>query len=80
MDQQTLKLMSNRGKAKDSAIRNTKFVAMMKTRGLYKSLPGTEKQPKEPAPPSNGANNDEKENQKVLKDAYEKFTQVAGIK
>ena len=52
-------------------------MAMMQTKGLYKSLLGTEEQPNEPAPLANGASNDEK-NHKVLKDAYEK--EVADIK
>ena len=38
----------------------------------------TEEQPHEPAPLANGASNDEKNNHKVLKDAYEK--EVAVIK
>ena len=42
---------------------------MMQTKGLYKSLLGTEEQPNEPAL-ANEASNDEKKNQKVLKDAY----------
>ena len=53
-------------------------MAMMQTKGLYKSLLGTEEQPNEPAPLANGATNDEKKNHKVLKDAYEK--EVADIK
>ena len=47
-------------------------MAMMQTKGLYKSLLGTEQQPNEPAPLANGASNDEKSKHKVLKDAYEK--------
>ena len=50
----------------------------MQTKGLYKSLPGTEEQPNEPAPLANGASNGEQKNNKVLKDAYEK--EVADIK
>ena len=50
----------------------------MQTKGLYKSLLGTEEQPNEPAPLAKGTSNDEKKNQKVLKDAYEK--EVADIK
>ena len=38
---------------------------------------GTEEQPNEPAPLANGASNNEKKNQRVLKDAYE---EVADIK
>ena len=53
-------------------------MAMMQTKGLYKSLLGTEEQPNEPAPLANGATNDAKKNHKVLKDAYEK--EVADIK
>ena len=44
---------------------------MTQTKGHYKSLPGTEEQPNEPAPLANGASNDEKKNHKVLNDAYE---------
>ena len=47
-------------------------MAMMQTKGLYKSLLGTVEQPNEPAPLANGATNDEKKNHKVLKDAYER--------
>ena len=47
-------------------------MAMMQTKGLYKSLPGTEERPNEPAPLANGASNDEKKKHKVLKHAYEK--------
>ena len=50
----------------------------MQTKGLYKSLLGTEEQPMEPAPLANGASNDEKKNHKVLNDAYEK--EIAEIK
>ena len=53
-------------------------MAMMQTKGLYKSLLGTEEQPNEPALLANGASNDEKKNHEVLKDAYEK--EVADIK
>ena len=53
-------------------------MAMMQTKGLYKSLLGTEEQPNEPVPLVNAATNDEKKNHKVLKDAYEK--EVADIK
>ena len=53
-------------------------MAMMQTKGVYKSLLGTEEQPNEPAPLANGARNDEKKNHKVLRDAYEK--EVAEIK
>ena len=44
-------------------------MAMMQTKGLYKSLLGTEEQHIEPAPLVNGASNDEKKKHKVLKDA-----------
>ena len=47
-------------------------MAMIQTKGLYKSLLGTEEQPNKPAPLAKGASNDEKKNHKVLKDAYEK--------
>ena len=53
-------------------------MAMMQTKALYKSLPGTEEKPKITAPQVSGSSNDEKKNQKVLKDAYEK--EVADIK
>ena len=78
MDQQTVKLLTYTGKAKEFPIWSTIFVAMMQTKGLYKSLLGTEYQPKEPAPLANGGSDDEKKNNKVLKDAYEK--EVADIK
>ena len=51
---------------------------MMQTKGLYKSLPGTEEQPNEPEQLANELSNDEEKNHKVLKDAYEK--EVADIK
>ena len=51
---------------------------MLQTKALYKSLLGTEQKPKETAPQVSGSSNDEKKNQKVLKDAYEK--EVADIK
>ena len=77
MDQQTVKLLTCKGKAEDFPIWSTRFVAMMRTKGLYKSL-ATEEQPNEPAPLANGASNDEKKNHMVLKDALEK--EVADIK
>ena len=39
----------------------------MQTKGLYKTLLGTEEQPNEPAPLANGAIIDEKKNHKVRK-------------
>ena len=78
MDQQKGKLLTYTGMAQDFPIWSTRFVAMMQTKGLYKSLLGTEEQPTEPAPLTNGASNDEKTNHKVLKDAYEK--EVTDIK
>ena len=78
MDQQTVKLLTYTGKAQDFPIWSTRFVAMMQTKDLYKSLLGTEEQPSEPALLANGASNDEKKNHKVLKDAYEK--EVTGVK
>ena len=72
MNQQTVKLLTNTGKAHDCPIWSTRFVAMMQTLGLYKSLLGTEEQPNEPPPLANGASNDERKNHKVLKDATEK--------
>ena len=78
IDQQTVKLLTYTGKAQDFPIRNTRFVAMMQTKGLYKSLLGTEEQPNEPAPLANGASNDENKNHKVLTDEYEK--EVVDIK
>ena len=78
MDQQTAKLLTYTGKAQDFPIWSTRFVAMMQTNLLYKSLLGTEVRPNEPAPLANGANNDQKKNYKALKNAYEK--EVADIK
>ena len=78
MDQQTVKLLTYAVKSKDFPIWSTRFVAMIQTKGLFKSLLGIEEQPNEPAPLANGATNDEKKNHKVLKDAYEK--EVADIK
>ena len=52
-------------------------MATMQTIGLYKSLPGTEEQPIEPAAPFNAAINNERKNHNVLEDAYEK--EVADI-
>ena len=78
MDQQTVKLLTYTGKAQDFPIWSTRFVAMMQTKGLYKSLLGREEQPKEPALLANGTSNDEKKNHKAFKDAYEK--EVADIK
>ena len=72
MDQQTVKLLTYTGKAQDFAIWSTRFVAMMQTKGLYKSLLETEEQSNEPP-----MSPDEKKNHKVLKDAYEK--EVADI-
>ena len=73
-----MKLLTCTGKAKNIPIWSKRFVAMMQTKGLYKSLLGTEEQPNEPAPLANGASNDEQKNHKLLKDAYEK--EVADIK
>ena len=53
-------------------------MAMRQTKGLYKSLLGTEEQPNGSAPLTIGASSDEKKNHKVLKDAYEK--EIADIK
>ena len=78
MDQQTVKLLTYTGNKKDFSIWSARFVAMMLTKGLYKSLLGTEGPLNEPASLANGASNDEKKNHKVLKDAYEK--EVADIK
>ena len=78
MDQQTVKLLTYTGNAQDFPIWSTRFVAMMQTKGIYKSLLGTEEQPNEPLPLANGASNNEKKNHKVLKDAYEK--EVADIR
>ena len=78
MDQQTVKLLTYNGKARDFPIWSTRFVAMMQPKGLYRSLLGTEKRPNEPAPLANWASNDERKNHKVLKDAYEK--EAADIK
>ena len=46
-------------------------MAMMQMKVLYKAQLGTEEQPNDPAPISNGESN-EKKNHKVLKDAHEK--------
>ena len=72
MDQQTVKLLTDTGKAQDFPILSTRLLAIMQTKGLYKSLIGTEEQPKEPAPLANGASNAEEKNRKVLKDENEK--------
>ena len=53
-------------------------MAMMQTKGPYKSLLGTEEQPNEPAPLANGASDYEKKNHELLKDPYE--NEVADIK
>ena len=66
MDQQTVKLLTYTGKAQDFPIWSTRFVAMMQTKGLYKSLLGREEQPKEPALLANGTSNDEKKNHKAF--------------
>ena len=58
MNQQIVKLLTYTGKAQDFPIWSTRFVAMMQTKGLYKSLKGTEEQPNEPALIANGASND----------------------
>ena len=47
-------------------------MAMMQTKGLYKSQLGTKDQTNEHAPLATGVGNDEKNNHLVLKDAYEK--------
>ena len=77
MDPQTVKLLTYTGKAQDFPIWSTRLVAMMQTKGDYKSLLGTEEQPNEPAPLANGASNDEKKNHNLLKYAYAK--EVADI-
>ena len=53
-------------------------MALIETKGLYKSLLGTEDQTNEPAPLTNMASNEEKKSHKVLMVAYEK--EVADIK
>ena len=63
---------STDSEAADLHRKGTGFVAILQTKGLYKSLLGKEEKPNEPAPLANGASNDEKKNHKVLKDAYEK--------
>ena len=73
-----MELLTYTGKAQVLPIWSKRFVAMMQTKVIYKSLLGTEEQPNEPAPLANGASNDEKKNHKVLKDSYEK--EVADIK
>ena len=74
MDQRTVKLLNYTGKAQDFPIWSTRFVAMMQTKGLYKSLFGTNEQPNDSAPLANGVSKDEKKNHKVLKDSNEKET------
>ena len=54
------------------------FYAMRQTKGLYKSLIGTEEQPNETASLANETSNEEKKNHKVPKDACEK--EVADIR
>ena len=76
MDQQTVKLLKR--KAQDFPIWSTRFLAMMKSKGFFKSLLGTEERPNAPAQLANGASNDETKNHLVLEDAYEK--EVADIK
>ena len=78
MDQQTVKLLTYKGRAKDFPLWSTRFVALMQTKGLYKSLLATEEQHNEPSPLANGPSKDEKKNHKELKDAYNK--EVADIK
>ena len=78
MDQQTVKLLTYSGKAQDFPTWSTRFVAIMQTKGLYRSLHGTEEQSNDHASLANGASSDEKKNHMVLKDAYEK--EVADIK
>ena len=72
MLQQTVKLLTYTGNAKDITIWTARFAIMMQMKGLYKSLLGIEEQPNEPKPVTNGTSNVEKKNHKVLKDAYEK--------
>ena len=72
MDQQTVKLQTYTGKTQDILIRSTRFVALMQTKGVYKSLLGTREQPNAPAPQANGSSNYEMKNHKMLKDAHEK--------
>ena len=63
MDQQAMKLLTYTGNEEDFPIWSTRFVAMMQTKGLYKSLPGTEEQPNKPTPPANVASKDAKKTQ-----------------
>ena len=78
MDQQTVKLLIYTGKEQVFAIWSTRFVAVVQTKWLYKSLFGTKEQPNGPAPLANGVSKDKKKNYKVLKDAREK--EIADIK
>ena len=81
VDQQTVKLLIYTGKAQEFPIWSTKFMAMMQTKGLYKSLLGTDEQPNEPAPLANWASNDGMVNFKLLKevaDIQEKTNNVRG--
>ena len=77
MAQQTVKLLTYIGKAQDFPISSTRFVAIMQTKGLYKTRLATGQQPNEPAPMATRAHNEKKKN-KLLKDAYGK--EVADIK
>ena len=72
MDQQTVNLLTYTGKTQDVPIWSTRYMAMMQLKRLYKSLLGTEEQPKELTPLANGASNEENKNHQVLKHAYEK--------
>ena len=72
MYQQTVKWLIYTGRARYYPIWTAIFVAMIHTKGLYKSQLGSEEQPNEPLPLANGAKTCEKKNPKVLMDAYEK--------
>ena len=72
MYQQTLKLLISTGKMQDFQNWSLRFVVMMQTMGLHKSLLGIKEQTNGTAPLAKSVSNDQKKNYKVLKDAYEK--------
>ena len=58
ISQQTVTLLPFRLKAQDFPLWSRRFVAIVQTKGLEKSLLGTEKRPNEPAPLANGTSKD----------------------
>ena len=61
-EQKKVEVLTYTKKAQDFPIWGARFDSLMQTKGLYKSLLGTEEQPNEPAAITNGASNDEKKN------------------